>query len=52
MGQHKCMHKDVDFLNNPQDFHDRNVIKEMLNSKTDSVLTTEVILNIEIDAYV
>lgn len=52
MGQERCMHNDVDFLNSAQDFHDRNVIKEMFTSKIDSVLTTEVILNIGIDAYV
>lgn len=52
MGQEKCMHNNVDILNDPQDFQGINVMKEMLTSKTDSVLTTELILNIDIDAYV
>lgn len=45
MGQEKCMHNNVDF-------HGENVTKEMLTSKTDSVLTTDLILNIDIDIYV
>lgn len=40
MGQEEYMHNNVDFLNDPQDFHDGNVIKEMFTSKTDYVLKT------------